>query len=292
MDQNYLSGDSSSRSGATPQLDSEQTTDLIIERARQLVNQLILERGHDRPPFLPKDYSRLAGIKQILRADLGKTSAVLLRFQDGYVIKVNQNHSVARQNFSGCHEIAHTLFGEPKLEHYLQTIAYRNYNPQRDDELRSKARERLCDIAASELLMPEPVFRKYMSSFGLSIHLIERLANIFMASIEAVTRRIAEVSSEPCIATLWRRQKINAKVLQLAWRAGPANKPKSKNLYMPSHTRVTYPSTLHKAFEQDIPITCHKQFRLDSGVKRIPMESKGFGRGDNRFVVSLAFPNR
>ena len=72
-------------------LNFEETTSLIIERARQLVNRLVDDRGHDKPPFLPEEFIRFQGIERIEKADLGNTSAVLLRFQDGYVIKVTKN---------------------------------------------------------------------------------------------------------------------------------------------------------------------------------------------------------
>ena len=149
-----------SKAVAVP-LTAEQATDLIIQRAKQLVSQLIEYRGHDKPPFLAEEFGRLQGIKRIMKADLGETSALLLRFHDGYVIKVNQNHSLARQNFSCGHEIGHILFGELKLERYIKNIEYRTFDPQGEADARKTARERLCDAAATELLMPESVFRKY-----------------------------------------------------------------------------------------------------------------------------------
>ncbi|HEY93025.1 MAG TPA: ImmA/IrrE family metallo-endopeptidase [Dehalococcoidia bacterium] len=274
-------------------INPEQAKELIIERARQLVNRLVEDRGHDKPPFLPEEFARLQGIKKIVKADLGRTSAVLLRFDDGYVIKVNQNHNLARQNFSCTHEIGHTLFSEAKLERYIQNIEYRTFDPQGHEEARSTARERLCDIAATELLMPESVFRKYLSGFGVSVHSIERLANIFKVSIRAATWRIAEVSTEPCIALLWQLWPTNKpKGLRLAWCVGPGRNSRGKANYMPMHTLVRHPSKLHKAYEYDRSVKSSKLFKVDNAVKRLPMESKGFGHDGTRYVVSLALLNR
>jgi len=280
-----------SKAVAVP-LTAEQATDLIIQRAKQLVSQLIEYRGHDKPPFLAEEFGRLQGIKRIMKADLGETSAVLLRFHDGYVIKVNQNHSLARQNFSCGHEIGHILFGELKLERYIKNIEYRTFDPQGEADARKTARERLCDAAATELLMPEFVFRKYLSGFGVSVHSVERLANIFRVAIRAAAIRVAEVSPERCIALLWRQQRTKSKALKLAWRIGPRGESRGKDNYKPVHTLVRYPSTLHKAYEYDSPVKCCKLFKVDNAVKRLPMESKGFGRGETRFVISLAFPDR
>ncbi len=293
MGTNNLTGDSLTNQVVPVSLDSGQATTLIVERAKQLVNRLIEDRGHDKPPFLAEEFARLQGIKQIVKADLGETSAVLLKFHDGYVIKVNGNHHPVRQNFSCAHEIGHTLFSEPKLERYIRSIEYRTFNPQASEKLRAKARERLCDVAATELLMPELVFRKYLSGFGLSVQSIERLANIFRVSIWAAAWRIAEVSTEPCIALRWlSRPGIKSKGLRLAWRVGPGIKTIGKTNYMPKHALVRYPSTLHKAYQYDSPVKSSKLFKVDNADKRLPMESKGFGRKETRYVISLAFLDR
>ncbi len=266
---------------------------LIVERARQLVNCLIEQRGHDRPPFLPEDFARLQGIKKIVKADLGEVSAVLLRFEDGCVIKLNEKHHLVRQAFSCAHEIGHILFSELKLERYVQSIEYRTFNPQGQAQARERARERLCDVAATELLMPESVFQKYLSSFGLSIYSIERLANIFRVSSQAAAIRIAEVSTEPCIALLWQPLRRNdSRELRLKWCISKSPKSQAKGHDMPLHTLVRYPSVLHKAYKYNDSVKCYKLFKLGSIIKRLPMESKGFGLGETRYVISLAFPNK
>lgn len=270
-------------------LDTEQAASLIIERAGQLVGWLIERRGHDKPPFLPEEFARLQDIK-IVKADLGETSAVLFRMHDGHVIKVNQNHPPVRQNFSCAHEIGHLLFSELKLERYIQSIEYRTSNPQGQMITRAEDREHLCDVAAAELLMPESVFRKYLSGFGVSISSIERLANIFKVSKQSAAIRIAEVSVEPCLALLWQPWPRNRpKELRLAV---PRRSSRGKANYMPVHTLAKSDSTLYKAYQHDSPIKSWKLFKVDSGVKRLPMEAKGFGRGETRYVISLAFPDR
>ena len=271
-------------------LNVEQTTNIIIEEAKKLVGQFIEQRGNTKPPFLAKELARFKKIG-ILKAELGKTSAVLLRFHDGHVIKVNQKHNLARQNFSIAHEIGHILFSDLRLETYTRNIEYRTYNPQVTDRLRDRARERLCNAAAAELLMPESVFRKYLSNFGVSIHAIERLANIFGVAIRATARRIAEVSEEPCIALFWQPQNIG-RPLKLAWCTGPGITSTWKASYVPKHTIIRYPSTLYKAYENGSSVKSFKKFKRGTDVKRLLMESKGFGRAENRYVISLAFLDR
>jgi Zn-dependent peptidase ImmA (M78 family) len=264
----------------------EQATSLIIERARQLVDRLIEQRGSDKPPFLPLEFARLLGVKKIEKADLGNTSAILLRLHDGCIIKVNQNHIQARQNFSCAHEIGHILFDELELTNYIREIEYRTFNPQAQAIVRARARERLCDIVATELLMPESIFRKYLSGFGVSVSSFVLLSNVFKVSVPTVAIRISEVSPEPCIALQWQLwQRRRSKALRLSW-------PRKKANCMPVHTQAKPGSSLFKAFETDSTVKCHKLFKLGTEVKRLPMESKGFGYGENRRVYSLAFLER
>jgi Zn-dependent peptidase ImmA (M78 family) len=289
MSDNSLENESSIQQPGMMPLDLKEATSLIIEKAKQLVNQLVDYRGHDRPPFLPKEYSRFVNIRKIQKTNLGDTSGLLLKFHDGYVIKVNQVHYQVRQHFSCAHEIGHILFSDLKLENYIRTIEYRKFNPSKTMEIRARARETLCDAAAAELLMPESVFRKYLSTFGLSVSSIEHLAHTFQASIQATTRRICEVSIEPCVAILWH-----------PW---PKSKPKSlrpvigkhssvKANYLPLYKPVNVSSALYKAYQNDTFVKTWKLFRDGNTVKRIPVEAKGFGRGETRFVISFAFPDR
>jgi len=272
-------------------LNSEQAASLILLRARQLVERLTVQRGHDKPPFPAEEYAPFLGIKRIEKADLGEASAILLKLRDGDIIKVNATHSPVRQNFSCAHEIGHALLSELKLEPRLEEAEFRTFNPQADRMERAKARERLCDAAATELLMPEIVFKKYLSSLGASINSIERLANIFRVSIQAAAIRIAEVSAEPCIALLWlSRPLAKSKALRLAWHVGPGKKLSGKTNYAPVNMLVRHTSTLYKAYEGETLVKSWKLFRLGSSTKRCPMESKGFGHKEKRYVISLAFP--
>ena len=261
---------------------------LIIERSRHLVEKLIDKRGHDTPPFLSEEFACLCGINEIVRTDLGNVSAVLLKLHDGATIRLNAKHPAVRQNFSVAHEIGHILFNELKLEHYINSIEYRTFNPQARARTRKKARERLCDVAATELLMPEQVFKKYLTSFGLSINSVEPLAHIFRTSIQATAFRIAEVSNEPC--------------LMLMWQPFPASHPKGLKLIrcissetkikaMPVHNLDKFSSNLCKAYESDMSVKSNKHFRINNNAHVLPMESKGFGHDEYRYVLSLTFLN-
>lgn len=271
----------------------ELATHLIIQKATELVNNLIEKRGHDKPPFLPEEYATHRGINKIVKEDLGETSAVLLRFLEGYIIKVNQKHHPLRQHFSCAHEIGHILFNDLKLEQYISNFECRTFNPQAQARTYLRYKERLCEAAATELLMPESIFGKYLANLGTSTESIKNLSTIFKTSIPATAIRIAEVSTEPCIAILWKPHKKNKSYsLKLDWCIGPGRNLHSYQHYIPKQPYEREKSKLYKAYRNDDIISSIKHFKKNNNDYRIPMESKGFGHGENRYVISLAFPER
>lgn len=272
-------------------LNLEQAGNLIVGRARQLVGKTIQERGHDRPPFVSAEFARSYGIRSIEKAKLGQMSGVLLKVHDGYVIKLNEEHPEVRQNFSCAHEIGHILFNELNLERYVQAIEYRRFNPTKEREARAVARERLCDIAATELLMPDEIFGKYLSVLGVSVQSIEPLAKTFKVSRTAAAIRIAEVGSERCLALLWKPRPVNKpKELRLQWRAGCGMDIGNRVNYMPKNKSDKSPSPLFEAYETDRITKTFRAFNINNNVERLPLESKGYGTKEQRYVVSLAFP--
>lgn len=255
----------------------EDITNFMTKRARELVDELVKQRGQEEPPFLAEELAPLQGIKEIvktdLKTDLGEIDALLIRHQDGYIIKVNANQHPVKQNFSCAHEIGHTFLHELNRPLSSDDDEFRETNPNNV----GKDKERLCNIAAAELLMPESVFKRYLAGFGVSVNSIERLANTFRVSIPSTAIRIAEVSMEPCIAFLWKPwQKTRSK--------GFIAKHMGKPIY------IRNPSPLLKAYETDRPIKSFKSFEINNIKKRCFMESKGFGRGKTRYVISLVFP--
>lgn len=254
----------------------DEATAFVIKRARELVGELIRRRGQEEPPFLAKELALLHGIK-LEKADLGEADALLIRHQDGYIIKVNAKHHPVRQNFSCAHEIGHTFLHELNRPLCVDYDEFRMAN----SNTVSRAKERLCETAAAELLMPESVFKKYLAGFGVSVNSIERLAYTFRVSIPAAAIRIAEVSTEPCITIIWKRaQKVRCKG------KGFMAKHNRKDVY------IRDPSALLTAYESDRSVRSFRSFEIGGIKKRCLMESTGFGRDKWRYVISLIFPER
>jgi len=269
-------------------LDLDKAKTLITQRAIQLVEKLITMRGNDNPPFLSEEYVSLLGIRGIEKRDLGKAGGILYRFKDGPKIIINKNDPTVRQNFSCAHELGHLLFSELKLENFVNTIEHRTFNPQAQQRKRARAIEKLCDEAATELLMPTSIFQKHLKELGITINSIERLSEMYKVSIQSAAIRASEINRDTCMVFKWQFQKSPSKAIQLSW---PKNKLVDKVLFSPVKNIVNPPSVFHEAYDCDDLIKGVISFKVGKETRRFPAEIKGFGHGNNRYILSLAFIN-
>jgi len=273
----------------------ERASEQIIVKAQQLIEALIEARGHDDPPFLSEEYAHMKGVKEISLVDLGKTDAMLVHVNDGYIIKLNRKHSASRQSFSCAHEVGHILLSELEHSSEIEKVEFRSLDITTREKTRIKFaqnQERLCNIAATELLMPTKIFGAYIQLFGVSIHTIEHLADIFKVSIQSCAIRIAELSVEPCISVFWKHSaKYPSKALRFGWSAGPGRTIKRGSAFVPTTKIAEENSVPYKAYVGLETIVSSQIFKNGSKSLRCRMESKGFGYDDRRFVISLAFPN-
>jgi Zn-dependent peptidase ImmA (M78 family) len=267
-------------------LNLDKAKTLITHRANRLVDILIAKRGNDNPPFLSEEYASLIGIKDIEKKDLGKAGGILIRFQNGPKIIINRNDPIVRQNFSCAHEIGHLLFNELKLENFVNTIEHRTFNPQAQRRKRSKAIEKLCDEAATELLMPTSIFQKHLKELGSTISSIERLAEMYKVSIQSAAIRVSELGQETCMVLKWVFQKSPSKSIQLSW---PKNKLINKVLFSPVNKIINPPSIFHEAYDCDDLLRGNISFKVGKQTKRFPSEIKSYGYGENRYIISLVF---
>jgi Zn-dependent peptidase ImmA (M78 family) len=265
-------------------LSLDEAKTLIINRVNYLVEKLIIERGNNQPPFLSEEYASLFGIKHIEKGDLGKAGGLLMRFKNEPKIILNINDSIVRQNFSCAHELGHLLFSELKLEKYINIIEHRTFNPQAQQRKRDIIIEKLCDQAATELLMPTSIFSKQLKILGTSIYSIERLAEMFKVSVQSAAIRVSELNQKICIVSKW--TKHQPKSILLSW---PKRKLVNKVLFSPQRIIITPPSILHDAYNSNDLLKGNLAFKVGKKIKNLPSEIKGFGYGDNRFIISLTF---
>jgi IrrE N-terminal-like domain len=118
--------------------------DVITQKARTVVFDAI-QNGWSGPPFDPFTLAEYLKIGIVPREDIAEARTVPLGSQ--LTIEFNPNRPRGRVRYSVCHEIAHTLFPDCR-ELVRNRLAHEEM--QGDDwQL-----EMLCNMAASELLMP------------------------------------------------------------------------------------------------------------------------------------------
>lgn len=166
--------------------------EIIREKARGLV-LYAMGLGWSGPPFDAGILASLIGIK-ILPADLpSSVDAIIVPSEDGR-LRILLNRSITqheRQNFSICHEIAHTFF--PDCAEFIRMRAQRHEraDPEREVEV-------LCNLGASELLLPGDHFIGSLNEYGFSLRSVVPLSERFKASKTAIIIKMVSSGKRVC----------------------------------------------------------------------------------------------
>jgi Zn-dependent peptidase ImmA (M78 family) len=158
----------------------------VAVRAREYVNKVA-------PASLPvsvEAYAADIGAK-IKKMDLGEDEDGFSAMgpNGNYGICVNRAHSKERQRFTVCHELAHIILGLPSEHGSGPSWSYAKRSPN----------EILCDVFASELLLPFKLFKPMVDKADFSLAEIDRLANEAEASVLATGSRFAAFTGTPCV---------------------------------------------------------------------------------------------
>ena len=224
---------------------------------------------------------RATPITSIKREDL-PVDGLLLPNPQGFTISVNRGHSEERQRFSLAHEVAHAILSP-------RNPAFRNGSKH----IRSSERD--CESFASMLLMPNPAFTDFVRDYGPSLATITRLANTFKTSIRATAIRFVDVIGQlgvPCILILSQLScQTSGRRLRVQWAHQNTLKPDGRpEFFIPSNKSVGFKSA-YAAFGNDAVHAAREMVELGNLRVRTQTESVAFGRGSNRFVVTLVYPD-
>jgi hypothetical protein len=151
--------------------------------------------GWDGPPFNPNDLASYRGfrVKQAFDGFADTQDACVIPG----LIALNAKKPPRRRRYSVAHEVVHTLF--PDYEDQLRQSGKLWRQEDDDSEL-----EKLCQIGAAELLMPEFEFAPRLESAGLSLPTVIRLHDAFDASIEATARHAVDLWHGRAVAAFFR----------------------------------------------------------------------------------------
>jgi Zn-dependent peptidase ImmA (M78 family) len=168
------------------------TKETPINYIRELAQDLVLlayDKGWSGPPFNPVNLAHLLGYK--IKPNNNIVDARTTFDGKDTLIEYNPNQLESRINFSIAHEIAHTFFPDYKERIWnreeKQNLNYDNWEI-----------EFLCNVAASELLLPFASFSLEVNELTPNLNNLINLANKYKASIESVFLRFCEVTNVPC----------------------------------------------------------------------------------------------
>ncbi|MCB0721414.1 MAG: ImmA/IrrE family metallo-endopeptidase [Ignavibacteriae bacterium] len=170
---------------------SNDPIELIKERARSLITTAI-DKGWHGPPYNPIELARQLKI-DITPNDNVIDARTIPTGKNKFLIEYNPFDRASRINFSIAHELGHFLFSDCSDE-------IRN---RENKEVKKKDKEKwelelLCNIAASEILLPYGSFIEDANKTELTLKGLIELADKYKASLEAVMLRFTEVVSKPC----------------------------------------------------------------------------------------------
>ena len=259
----------------------------ILGAARRLLDRVGVDA---RAPVGLLALARDMGIMGVRHIPDGP-DGVLVRHESGYVIGVNAQHSSTRQRFTIAHEIAHRLVNQTFL------TGSARIETRQTSFFKSKAPnyyiERLCNIAASELLLPEILLQKDdLVGANPSLDALWKIARSYQASLEATGIRLIDGGWWNAVFTRWSRQvepETDKSRIRAEWSAAP----KSLSWLVPKNRSLPSSGVLQKAF------TSTAFDNISRGVERwgqgrlrgwYRAEAQCHGAGDKKVLVSMLIP--
>ena len=213
---------------------------------------------------------------------------MLMPDADGYIAVLNRAHPNTRQAFSLAHEIGHLLLlaqgdAEPKFRSRLGSCTGTAQDPI----------ERICDVLASEMLMPEEPFASVVGKSGWRLSSVSKLKAAFGTSYEATARRLVNLAPEPRALLKWGLDKRKwpqyqqRPILNAYWTIGAVWFDQRRHLFeMPS---------LCQAYTQNGPTQGKEEFVVVSEPSQrvaLHCESLGLGTGQSRAVYTMLYADR
>lgn len=125
--------------------------------------------------------------------------------KDHRVITLNRRVMHAeRRNFSFCHELIHDRI--TRDDDFYQVL--HEFTCDMSDDDMERIIERLCNLGASELLIPSDELREIINQRGFSLELIPELCNRFNASSLAVSFKLVSAAEHPCYLIIGEKREI------------------------------------------------------------------------------------
>lgn len=223
----------------------------------------------------PVDFDPLGSYQRIhtIKAVPMKAAGRLVPDAKGFQVHVNAAHTIGKQRFTTGHELGHTLIpAYQRAPHVIQDLVTGLFSGGKEEEY-------LCDMAASELLLPEHLFRNQAMERGLHLDTVATLSRLFKASREATARRLVDMNLWPCAMAMWHLAytKNQATVSQQLSFDGFGWTPPVKKLrlrYAASSSSFGHFLPSNISAPADGPLTrCHEENQVCYGEERLTTSS-------------------
>jgi Zn-dependent peptidase ImmA (M78 family) len=168
---------------------NEGTPEKIIRRLAREKVTIAKSRLWTGPPYCPKEFASIFGIKcKEVHHDIDGEGRILLRPNGRIEIEYRSQRLPERQRFTIFHEFAHTLFPD-----YCEFLPL-HHTPHKKTSDPMKQFERLCDVGASELLLPFEDFTADLQGLAwLGFESIKNLRERYHSSIDATIYRMIDL---------------------------------------------------------------------------------------------------
>jgi len=170
------------------------------------VRILIARSGMTQPPFRPFVYAQLRDVNEITYQQMEEEGR-LIRKSSGFVIELRKDRPHGRKNFTCAHEIGHTFFYEAVPEVKYRRLSLNEPTHDSDEEF-------LCNVAASELLMPAKSLAAVARDFPPAVSSLKELAGLYEASLTAMAVRLVSLGIWKTKFILWER---NEATIRARW---------------------------------------------------------------------------
>ena len=270
----------------------------IFQNPKEIIRSLVRNKldearnsGWSGPPFDPRILASIMGIQcEESRELVHSEDAELHPTADGKsVIRYNPDRPKTRQNFSIAHEISHTFFPEYQ-DQYKARHKIGKFDPSSEVEF-------LCDLGASEIILPAPEFDLDVKRMGISLKSLEVLSMHYEASREASAIRMITTNLCPCALMVLDYSYKPAELSQIEKAKYQLNLFDDCSSELPSmKLRVQFcvPSKQFSAF-----IPEHKSFDEPSPLYKVSVTQEAFqgdvaldleGRSLEVYVEAMAIP--
>jgi hypothetical protein len=170
--------------------------------ARKALEVLIPGAARSTIPVNVEAAAKFLGIEQIVEDDLQNLDGLLSStLSSTYLVTLRRGQTRVRKRFTLAHEIGHIVVYK-SIGRRGGTAAAENLGC-RAVTAEDREEERLCDVVASELLMPRDPFVEQMQHRGVCASSIPLIARKFDVSLQATSRRVASILGYEIGVSLW-----------------------------------------------------------------------------------------